>query len=145
MQKLVMGQTEYAGLAQITRQLRFLRLLKGPPIERMLARIELCSYDKGETIFHKGDPPAAFYLIYQGRIRIHLGYRLAGLVKKIVHLGPGDLFGEKAIVEKRRHSATAVAAEASQLFVLTYEQFDELMRDDADFGELIKFVMNLRK
>jgi CRP-like cAMP-binding protein len=145
MQKLPISEQDYAGLAHIIRQLRFLRLVKGEMFERMLARIELCQYESGETVFHKGDPPLAFYLIYKGKIRIHLGYRFAGLMKKWADLGPGDLFGERAILNKRRHSATAVAQEVSSLFALTYEQFDELMREDPDFADLIKFAIASRR
>jgi CRP-like cAMP-binding protein len=140
-----MGDTEYRGLGQITRRLQFLRLLKGSQFERLLARIELYGYEAGETVFHKGDSPTAFYVIWDGRVRIHLGYKFLGLVKKVVHLGPGDLFGEMAIVEKRPRAATAVAEIPTKLFVLSYQQFDEMMKDDTDFAELIKFVISRRK
>jgi CRP-like cAMP-binding protein len=145
MEKLSITEVEYRGLAQITRRLQFFRLLKGAQFERFLSRIELCRYQSGETVFHKGDLPMAFYLLYKGRVRIHLGYRLWGLLRKFAHLGPGDLFGEMAIVEKRLHSATAVAREPTQLFILSYEQFDELMKDDPDFAELIQFAVARRK
>jgi CRP/FNR family transcriptional regulator, cyclic AMP receptor protein len=144
-QQLPFKDSDYAGLAHIIRRLRFLRLMKGEGFERMLARIVLCSYEAGETIFHKGDPPTAFYLIYTGKVRIHLGYRFIGLMKRMAHLGPGDLFGERAILEKKLRTATAVAEEPTQLFVLTYEQFDELMREDPDFAALIKFAVASRR
>src|SRR5437879_3635595 len=103
-----MTDTEFRGVAHIAARLEFFRTFKGEKLERVLSRIELYSFDKGETVFHKGDPPNAFYIIYQGRVRIHLGYNLFGLMRKMAHLGPGDLFGEMAILEKRPHSGTAV-------------------------------------
>jgi len=145
MKSLPMGDTEYRGLAHIAGQLEFFKTFKGPHLERVLSDVELHAYDKGETIFHKGGPPTAFYMIFQGRVRIHLGYRLMGLMKKMAHLGPGDLFGEIALVEKRMHSGTAVAEVPTQLFVISYENFDMMMNEDPEFANLMKFVVARRK
>src|SRR3954468_8473247 len=98
MQKLPMTEKDYHGLGHIAARLEFFRSFKGDKLERVLSRIELYSYEKGETVFHKGDPPAAFYFIYEGKVRIHLGYNLFGLMRRMVHLGRGDLFGEMAIL-----------------------------------------------
>ncbi len=145
MQKLAISEAAYVGLVHIATQMRFFRLLKGAQFERLLSRIELHGFARGETIFHKGQPPLAFYIVYQGRVRIHLGYRLGGLLRRVVHLGPGEVFGEQALLEKRVHSATATAALPSQIFVFSYEQFDELMRDDPDFAALVRFAFTHRR
>jgi CRP-like cAMP-binding protein len=144
MEKLAISEAAYVGLVHLTTQLRFFRLLKGLQFERLLSRMELHRYARGETIFHKGQPPLAFYIVYQGRVRIHLGYRFWGLFRRVAYLGPGEVLGERALLEKRVHSATATAWMPSQIFVFSYEQFDELMRDDPDFAELIRFVFSHR-
>ncbi len=140
-----MTEVEYGGLSRIIRKLQFFRLMKGSQFDRLMARIELCSYERGETIFRKGDPPMAFYIVYTGGVRIKLGYKYMGLVRRMATIVPGGIFGEMAIFEKRVHSASAKADQPTQLFVFTYEQFDELMKDDPDFAELIKFVITKRK
>lgn len=145
MQKLAISEAAYVGLVHIATQWQFFRLLKGAQLERLLSRIELHSYARGETIFHKGQSPLAFYIMYQGRVRIHLGYRFWGLFKRFVLLGPGQIFGERALLEKHAHTATATARMPSQIFVFSYEQFDELMRDDPDFAELIRFAFSHRR
>ena len=145
MTKLPMTEAESQGLAHIAARLEFFKHFNGAQLERLFSRIQLYCLKKGETIFHKGQSPMAFYLIYTGRVRIHLGYNFWGLMKKMAHLGPGDLFGEMALIEKRVHSGTAVAEESTQLFVLTYEYFDELMKSDPAFADLIQFVIARRK
>ena len=145
MEKLSMTDTDYQGLSQIIKRLQFFRLMKGAQFDRLLARMELCAYERGETIFHKGDSPLAFYLVYTGLVRIHLGYRYWGLMRRFANLNPGNMFGEIGIFEKRLRSATAVAAKPTKLFVLGYEQFDELMKADADFSDVIKFIVSSRK
>src|SRR5688572_11217609 len=116
MKILPMGDAEYRGLAHIAARLEFFKNFKGAQLERIFSHIELYSFTAGQTIFHKGDSPTAFYLIYEGRVRIHLGYRFWGLMKRVAHLSAGDLFGEMAIVAKRPHSGTAIAEQACKLF-----------------------------
>jgi len=145
LKKLPLNDEDFRGLAHIATRLEFFRSFKGAKLERVLSRIELYSFDKGETVFHKGGPPDAFYIIYQGRVRIHLGYNFLGLMRKMVHLGPGDLFGEMAIVEKRVHSGTAVVEQPAKLFVLLYEEFDSLLKSEPEVANLIKFVVSRRK
>jgi len=140
-----MTDDDFRGLAHIAARLEFFRSFKGAQLERLLSRINLYGLERGETIFHKGDPPIAFFLIYKGSVRIHLGYRFFGVMRKMVHLKAGDLFGEMALVEKRLHSGTAVAEEPTKLFVLPYEEFDGLMKNDPEFADLIKFVLSRRK
>ncbi len=140
-----MGDEEFRGLAHIAASLDFFKSFKGAQLERIFSHIDLQAYEKEEKIFHKGDPPTAFYLIYQGSVRIHLGYRFWGLMRKMAHLKKGDLFGEMALLEKRLHSGTAVAEEPTQLFVLMYEDFDSLMQNDPEFASLMKFVVAHRK
>jgi CRP-like cAMP-binding protein len=145
MQPLPMGDVEFRGLAHIAGQLEFFKTFKGPHLERVLSDVELHAYDKGETIFHKGGPPTALYMIYTGRVRIHLGYRFLGLMKKMAHLAPGDLFGEIALIERRMHSGTAVAEVPTKLFVLSVDDFDMMMKEDPEFADLMKFVIARRK
>jgi signal-transduction protein with cAMP-binding, CBS, and nucleotidyltransferase domain len=145
MKVLPMGDADFRGLAHIAAQLDFFKSFKGGQLERIFSHIDLYAYEKGETIFHKGGPPTAFYLIYQGRVRIHLGYRFLGVMKRMAHLKDGDMFGEMAIMEKRKHAGTAVAEMPTKIFVLPYEDFDNLMQTDPEFADLMRFVSARRK
>lgn len=145
MKKIPMQEAESRGLAHIAARLEFFRSFNGAQLERLFSRVELYGFERGETIFHKGNSPMAFYLIFEGRVKIHLGYHLWGLMRKMAHLGQGDLFGEMALIEKRPHSGTAIAEEPTKLFILAYEYFDELLKSDPEFADLMKFVVARRK
>ena len=140
-----MGTVEYQGLAHIARELEFFRSFNGAQLEKVLSHIECAMYDRGETIFKKGDPPNAFYIVYEGRVRIHLGYRFLGLMSRIAHLKAGDPFGERALMENRMHAGTATAEEPTKLFVLQQSDFDKLIHNDPEFADLIHFVVERRK
>jgi CRP/FNR family cyclic AMP-dependent transcriptional regulator len=143
--RLPIDAEAYRTLARIARELEFFRSFTGAQAERILSRLDLYAYEKGETIFKKGEPSIAFYLIHKGHVRIHLGYRFWGLFKKMAHLSVGDLFGEMGLLEGRVRSATAVAMQPTEVFVLLKEEFDKLMRADTEFADLMKFISSRRK
>lgn len=89
-----------------------------PPTLQSLAL--LCSLKKlatGATLFHKGDPGDALYGIRKGQISIEIGTS-SGQRNTLAFLGPGDLFGEIAILDGKGRTADAVATMPSELFAL---------------------------
>lgn len=58
----------------------------------------------GDTVFVQGDPADCMYVVLSGEVEITIG------TAPPVTLGPGDLFGELALLDEGRRSGTAVAA-----------------------------------
>ena len=71
----------------------------------------------GQTLFERGDPGDALYAIRRGQIRIATGTD-EGRRRTLNLLGSGDVFGEVALFDGRPRTATAVASEATDLFVV---------------------------
>jgi signal transduction histidine kinase len=75
------------------------------------------SFSAGQEIFKEGDKGDGVYLVRDGLVEI------SGLVDRKVRLvysqvGPGDIFGEMAVIEDKPRSACAVAkADASVYFI----------------------------
>lgn len=55
-------------------------------------------YARGETIFHEGDPASALHLLDVGHVEVRLT-TLRGDMSIIDVLGPGDTFGEQALID----------------------------------------------
>src|SRR5450756_551199 len=91
-------------------------------------------YRRNETIFHQGDPGDSLYIIESGAVKIVLPSPEGEDEAIIATLGPGDFFGELALLDGAERSATAIAHEATTALVL---------RRDA-FGQLIDTVPALR-
>ena len=68
----------------------------------------------GEVIFHRDDPGQVLYVIREGKVKIYItspdGQEVALAV-----FGPGDYFGELALLDGQPRSASAVAIERSRL------------------------------
>src|SRR5713101_1685672 len=86
-------------------------------------------YPKSATIFRSGDPGDAMYLIDVGKVRISIT-DADGHIVPLAELGPGDFFGDMAILDRQGRSATATATENARLAKLTRDDFLSFMRSD---------------
>lgn len=78
--------------------------------DELLRRTAMKSYEKGEFIYHLGDPPGMMFGIVEGAALMGFPHPTIGLHQ--AHLGmPGDWFGEAAALHgvSRRMSVEAVA------------------------------------
>jgi CRP-like cAMP-binding protein len=115
----------------MSKQAEFAVLLKMNPMFADLGADELqrisglCQTQQlgaGEMLFQKGDSGDALYGVRRGQIRIETGAS-DGSRLALNFLGPGDLFGEVAVLDGQSRTADATAGEASELFVLRREDF----------------------
>ena len=86
-------------------------------------------YPRTATIFRTGDPGDAMYLIDVGKVRINIT-DADGAVVTLAELGPGDFFGDMAMLDGQGRSANAVAIEDARLAKLTRDDFISFMRAD---------------
>ena len=90
------------------------------------ARMVRRSFRKGETLFHEGDPGDSLHLIEKGRVAIRPSTPL-GEVVTLAILGPGESFGEQALLAPdAKRTASAVALEAVETRVLYRRDVNDL-------------------
>ena len=83
-------------------------------------------YRVGATIFSEGEPGDKFYLIVEGAVRI--SRIVPGMGEEaLAVLGPGEVFGEMALLDESPRSAGAIAHEKCRLLVITKDAFDDLL------------------
>lgn len=90
-----------------------------PPdaIEQLAANLRRLSCARGQVVFHQGDPGTSLYIIERGLVKIGL-VSPEGREVILALLGPGDFFGELALLDGEPRSADAVAREPTALLVL---------------------------
>jgi uncharacterized membrane protein len=76
----------------------------------------------GRVLFDVGDPGASMYIVKSGKIRISIPGD-AGEEVPLAHLGPGEFFGELALLDGQPRSARASAVDATDLYVLSRDSF----------------------
>jgi len=85
------------------------------------------TYSPNDFIFHEGDLGNEMFIIQSGKVKITKQLK-DGVEKTLVILGPGDFFGEMAVIDKDVRSANAVAIEPSRLIALDEEVFEMHMQ-----------------
>jgi CRP/FNR family transcriptional regulator, cyclic AMP receptor protein len=91
-------------------------------LQRLSALCHTQQLGAGETLFQKGDPGDALFGVRRGQIRIQTAAADGGRLT-LNFLGPGDLFGEVAVLDGESRTADAAAGEPTELFVLGREDF----------------------
>jgi CRP-like cAMP-binding protein len=87
------------------------------------------SVKKGEPLFKEKDDTQGLWLINSGKIEISR-VTADGWRQTLVVLPAGHFFGELSILENRKHVASAVALEDTELLLIPKEDFDKMMEDD---------------
>lgn len=88
-------------------------------------------FHRGETLFHVGDPGDALFVVESGNVKITLPPDDGSEPAILTTIGPGGFFGELALLDGARRSATAVALDAVSTLVLRRDAFDRLVDDQA--------------
>lgn len=104
-----------------------------PPanIQAMFLRFESIQLQQNETVIVQGAPGDYYYVIKSGRCAI---YRSDDVDKdpmqfKLAELGPGDSFGEEALVSDKPRNASVIMRESGELARLSKEDFLALLSD----------------
>jgi CRP-like cAMP-binding protein len=92
-----------------------------------LARLTLRRrYPKDTVVFFENEEGDFFFMILEGRIKVTiLGDDGREVILSV--LGPGDFFGDMALLDNEPRSASAIAVEDSELISLHRSDFDALM------------------
>src|SRR6201996_2632303 len=91
-------------------------------LQRISSLCHTQQLNSGEMLFQKGDAGDALFGVRRGQIKIETGAS-DGSRLTLNFMGPGDLFGEVAVLDGQSRTADAAAGEASELFVVRREDF----------------------
>ena len=84
------------------------------------------SHAQGTVIFRHGDVGEKLYVIVQGRVRITR--EVPGMGEEaLAILGPGDVFGEMALLDDAPRSADARVHEPCRLLAIHRDAFEDLL------------------
>jgi CRP/FNR family transcriptional regulator len=109
---------------------------------RLMGIVEELELPRHHLIFAPGVPSESIYFIEQGRVRLT---RLSpdGRTVILALLGPGDMFGEAAW-DCGEHDCYGETLEEARLYQLSRESFEQLVRQNPDFGLRLIQVIGFR-
>ena len=91
------------------------------------------SFRRGALIISDGDPADALYVVINGRVKVFLGSD-DGKEVVLTILGPGESFGEIALLDEEPRSASVAAMEKTTVLVIRRDRFLELLRENSDLS-----------
>jgi CRP-like cAMP-binding protein len=110
--------------------------LSDPELEQVARLFKQRTFKAGETVAREGSGGAAFYLIESGTAAVTVGGQ------ERPGLGPGDYFGEIALIDEGARSATITASEELACYGLTYWDFRPLVMENAAIcWKLLQFMV----
>lgn len=83
-------------------------------------------YKANDIIFFEGDIEAHFFLIEKGNITVFTKNQKGEKVI-LAQLGPGEVLGEQAMIDKSERSASAQATTDSVLLKISEESYQEML------------------
>ena len=87
--------------------------------------------DEGRELMTEGDCAWEFFVIEDGAADVQVGGR------SVARLGPGDFFGEMALLDQTTRSATIVVIEPTTAIVMTGAAFRQVAREMPSVGQQI--------
>jgi CRP/FNR family transcriptional regulator, cyclic AMP receptor protein len=122
--------------AERTEQLRRVELfssLKPRALERLASIAHEETYPRDGSIFQHGDVGDKLYLILEGKVRI--ARQIPGMGEEaLAVLGPGQVFGEMALLDESPRSADALCHESCRLLAIAKEDLDDLLFQDKELA-----------
>jgi CRP-like cAMP-binding protein len=98
------------------------------------------SFHAGEVVFREGDESNTSYIVRQGHARA-VRQHSDGRTLTLANFGPGEVFGELAMFDSDRRSATIEAIDDLDLLAILGADMQRLMREHPDIA--VKLVVTL--
>ena len=115
------------------------RLLEDVPAEQVRELMRVARrrrFSRNAIVFHRDDPGDSLHLIVKGRFAIQVMTPL-GDTATIAIRGPGESFGEMALMDGARRSATVLAVQESETLSIYKREFDRLRHEHAAVNDAV--------
>jgi CRP-like cAMP-binding protein len=135
---LVRGDFVPAIRTELLKSLALFRPLPPSTIEFLASRLECEQLTTGDVVMREGDAGDRFYVIAEGSVGVEVGG------EERTELGPGEFFGEIALLKDVKRTATVIAREDSVVFSLRRDDFVPAVTGSAPTNAAAEEVVGAR-
>jgi CRP-like cAMP-binding protein len=115
-------------------KLQVFQLLNEDELNTIIPYFELIKYKAGETLFKEGDSGDYFAIVLSGKLEVKKETEFKGKAIVLAVLGKGSFTGELAMLDEQVRSATVVAIDDSELFILKRDNLEKFMQEHPHTG-----------
>lgn len=109
-------------------QVEIFRPLPAQLKAQLEARLVEKTVAAGQVVFNEGDPADAMYVVVAGEVAVSIADKALGLSCELARLGPGQAFGEMALLTGGQRSATVRAVDDASLRMLSRDILYKLVQ-----------------
>jgi CRP/FNR family transcriptional regulator, cyclic AMP receptor protein len=131
------------GVVELLRRVPLFSELSTGELERVAQVGVPRSFPRETRIFHEGDPGDACYIVREGSARVTREHP-DGRAITLATLGPGAIFGELAMLDGERRSASVEATENTELVALPASDMRKLIREHPEMAEKLVVALTRR-
>ena len=137
-------------MIKLLKQQVLLEDLDSQEMARISKVIQKLHFKKGDLVFREKEDTKGLYLIHSGKVEISK-VTSDGWKQTLAAFAKGHFFGELSILERRKHEASAVAVENTDILLLSKVDFEKMEKEDPELAfkvmKKIALVMckNLRR
>jgi CRP/FNR family transcriptional regulator, cyclic AMP receptor protein len=107
-------------------------------LDFIVTQVEDMEFPAGRVLCTEGQSGGDFFVLLSGSAEVTRGKR------KLATMKPGDFFGEIALVDGGKRTATVTTAVPSRCLVLGPRQFQNVLHQDADIANAVMKALALR-
>jgi len=100
-------------------------------IKAIARRVVEVEFPKDHVIARQGEVGTGFFLVAKGRVRVVRDG------ETIAHIGPGDFFGEIALLDGGPRTATAIAETPCRLLAIEPAAFNQMLDDPPSVNKAV--------
>src|SRR5208282_4279657 len=117
-----------------------LRHLPADEVERILPCIRNRHLMPGEILFRAGAPGETLFIVARGKVEVLVDAQSgeSGAEHKLAELGPGQAFGEMALLSGGARTATVRSVGEVDLLEISREDFQRLVAGDDRLAEAVQ-------
>jgi CRP/FNR family cyclic AMP-dependent transcriptional regulator len=112
---------------------------------RQIARLTRLAHTRefalGTRILRRGDPATALYIVLRGQVSVTHPSGEMGSEWALGQIGPGEAFGEMALIDGGPRSADITAAQPTECLMLSRLDFAEELRRDPNLARALLPVL----
>lgn len=103
--------------------------LEDATLNRVVTMLDLQRYSANTVVCREGEMGRTMYVVGEGEVVVSRAGE-GGSRVKMVRLGPGEFFGEIALIDPQPRSATVVVDADATVYALTCKDLHSLYRED---------------
>jgi CRP/FNR family cyclic AMP-dependent transcriptional regulator len=116
--------------------------LPAEDMRRVLAVARRRTFARNEVVFHRGDPADSLHIVTEGRFAVRVATRF-GDSATLALRGPGEVFGELALLSvETTRSATVAAIEPGETQSVHVDDFTRLRKTHPGVNEMMLVILS---